>query len=196
MTDQADPTGPQQPHPAASTPAPPTTPAPAPAPAQPSPQASTAQPSLQAPPPPYGGPGAPHPGEPSFPGGRGPTPMTPADETTWSTVGHLSWLAGSLVALPFLAPLVLWLVLRERGPFVRHHLTEAVNFQLSLLVYGLAVGVVGGLATLITVGLLAPVWALVGGALVVVGIVFTVLAAIAASRGQWYRYPLTIRFVR
>lgn len=136
---------------------------------------------------------APAPGP--YPGSRGPAPMTPSDETTWSTVSHLSWLAGTLVALPFLAPLVLFLVLKDRGPFVRHHTSEALNFQLSLLVYVFAVAALGGVLTLVTLGLLAPVWALAGGLLVVAGLVFTVLAAIAASRGQWYRYPLTIRFV-
>lgn len=131
-----------------------------------------------------------------FPAGRGPAPMTPADETTWATVGHLSWLAGSLVGLPVLGPLVLFLVLRDRGPFVRHHTAEALNAQLSLLVYGLGVAVVGGIITVLTVSLFAPLWALAGVVLVVAGVVLTVLAAIAASRGQWYRYPWSIRFVR
>lgn len=131
-----------------------------------------------------------------FPGGRGPSPMTPADETTWSTVAHLSWLAGSLVGLPVLGPLVLWLVLRERGPFVRHHTAEALNLQLSVLLYGLGVAVVGGILSLVTFGVFAPVWALAGGVLVVVAVVLTVLGAVAASRGQWYRVPLTVRFVR
>lgn len=139
---------------------------------------------------PVGGPAQP------FPAGRGPAPMTPSDETTWSTVSHLSWLAGSLVALPFLGPLVLFLVLKDRGPYVRHHTVEALNFQLSLLVYGLGLSVVGGLLSVVTLGLLVPVWALAGGALLVAGVVLTVMAAVAASRGQWYRYPLTIRFVR
>lgn len=131
-----------------------------------------------------------------YPGGAGPAPMTPASETTWSTLTHLSWLAGTLVALPFLAPLVLFLVLKDRGPFVRHHTAEALNFQLSLLLYGLALAVLGGIVTLITFGLTAPVWALAGGALIVAGAVFTVIAAVASSRGDWYRYPLTVRFVR
>jgi uncharacterized Tic20 family protein len=130
-----------------------------------------------------------------FPAGHGPAPMTPADETTWSTVGHLSWLAGSLVGLPVLGPLVLFLVLRDRGPFVRHHTAEALNFQLSLMLYGVGVAVVGGIVTLLTLSLAAPLWALAGLVLVVAGVVLTVMAAIASSRGQWYRYPWTIRFV-
>ena len=135
------------------------------------------------------------PGEP-FPGGRGPSLLTPSDETTWSTVTHLSWIAGTFVGLPLLAPLVLFLVLRERGPFVRHHTAEALNFHLSLLVYGATVAVVGGLLTAVTLGIVAPLWALAGAVLVVAGAVLTVIAGIASSRGQWYRYPLTIRFVR
>lgn len=136
------------------------------------------------------------PAAPSSPAGPGPVPMKPSDETTWSTVTHLSWLAGTVVGLPFLAPLVLFLVLRDRGPFVRYHTAESLNFQLSLLLYGLGVAVVGGVLTLVTLGAFAPVLAVAAGALVVVNVVFTVLAAVAASRGQWYRYPLTIRFVR
>ena len=131
-----------------------------------------------------------------FPGGRGPSPLTPSDETTWSTVTHLSWLAGTFVGVPLLGPLVLFLVLRERGPFVRHHTAEALNLHLSLLVYGVAVAVLGGLLTVLTFGVAAPVWALAGVVLVLGGAVLSVLAGIAASRGQWYRYPLTIRFVR
>lgn len=157
---------------------------------QPYPSSPTGSSPRQPSQPPLSGPAQP------FPGGRGPAPMTPSDETTWSTVAHLSWLAGSLVALPFLGPLVLFLVLKDRGPYVRHHTVEALNFQLSLLVYGLGLSVVGGLLSVVTLGLLVPVWALAGGALVVAGAVLTVIAAVAASRGQWHRYPLTIRFVR
>lgn len=139
---------------------------------------------------------APAPAAGPYPGGRGPAPLTPADETTWSTVGHLSWLAGSLVGLPVLGPLVLWLVLRDRGPFVRHHLTDALNFQLSLVVYALGLAVVGGLGAVVTVGLLAPALVVALLALAVLGVVLTVVAAVAAARGEWYRYPLTLRIVR
>lgn len=143
------------------------------------------------------GPGTPGPGTGQpYPGGQGPAAMTPSTETTWSTVTHLSWIAGSLVALPFLAPLVLFLVLKDRGPFVRHHTAEALNFQLSVLLYGLIVAALGGIVTVLTLGVLAPVWALAAGALVVAAAVFTIIAAVASSRGEWYRYPLTIRFVR
>ncbi len=126
----------------------------------------------------------------------GSVPMTPADEITWSTLGHLSWIAGSFVGLPLLGPLVTYLVLRDRGPFVRHHNAEALNFQLSLALYALVGGVAGGVLTLVTLGLTAPLLGLGLLAVAVAGIVFSVLAAIAASRGEWYRYPLTIRFVR
>ncbi|MFC5380044.1 DUF4870 domain-containing protein [Aquipuribacter nitratireducens] len=141
-------------------------------------------------------PAAPAPAAGGYPGGRGPAPMTPSDETTWSTLGHLSWLAGSVVGLPFLGPLVLWLVLKDRGPFVRHHTAEALNFQVTVMLWLLGVGVVGGVATLVTFGVLAPALVLALVAVLVLAVVLTVVAAVAASRGEWYRYPLTLRLAR
>ena len=73
-----------------------------------------------------------------------------------------------LLSLGFVPPLVLWLVFRGRGPFLEHHAKESLNFQLaSPVLFGLLV-----------------VWVVLG-----------VLAAVAASRWEWYRYPLTIRFI-
>lgn len=126
----------------------------------------------------------------------GPVPMTPSDEITWSTLGHLAWVVGSFVGLPPLGPLVTYLVLKDRGPYVRHHNAQALNFQLSLVVYLLGASVLGGLVTLVTLGLAAPLLVVVVAGIGIAGIVLSILAAIAASRGQWYRYPLTLQFVR
>jgi uncharacterized Tic20 family protein len=92
-----------------------------------------------------------------------------------------------LLSLGFVPPLVLWLVFRGRGPFLEHHAKESLNFQLASL---LAL-VVSGVLVVVTFGLASPV--LFG--LLVVWVVLGVLAAVAASRWEWYRYPLTIRFI-
>lgn len=85
----------------------------------------------------------------------------------------------------FIAPLVIYLVNGEKDPFVRHHAAEALNFQITLLI-----GYVVAFAlSLILIGLiLLPV-------LFVLGIVFLILAAVAANKGEWYRYPVSIRLV-
>jgi uncharacterized Tic20 family protein len=80
---------------------------------------------------------------------------------------------------------VIYLVNGEKDPFVRHHAAEALNFQITLLIgYVVAIAL-----SLILIGLLLlPV-------LFVLGIVFPILAAVAANKGEWYRYPVCIRLV-
>jgi uncharacterized Tic20 family protein len=106
--------------------------------------------------------------------------MNPSDEKMWATLIHL----GALF-LNFLVPLVGYLVLKDRGPFVRAHAATALNFQLTLLI----AYVVGGLLSIVLVGFLVifAAW--------VLNIVFSIIAAVKAGRGEWYQYPLTIRFV-
>jgi hypothetical protein len=72
------------------------------------------------------------------------------------------------------------------SPYLRHHLTEALNFQLTLLI----AYVVSWFLTFIVIGALTWIAALV------CGIIFAILAAVAANRGEWYRYPISIRMVK
>lgn len=117
-------------------------------------------------PPPYGGP---H-----------PQPMTASDEKLWATLIHLGGLFFS-----FLPALIGYLVLKDRGPFIRSHTATALNFQLTLLI----AYVVASVLTIVLIGfLLLPV---IG----ILSLVFSIIAAIKANQGEWYHYPLTIRFV-
>jgi uncharacterized Tic20 family protein len=110
-----------------------------------------------------------------------PQPMSPGDEKTWSILVHLGG-----IFLAWLAPLVGYLALKDRGPFVRAHVVTALNFQLTLLI----AYVVGVVSSLFIVGILVIL------AAAVLGIVFSIMAAVAASNGQYYKYPMSIEFVR
>lgn len=110
-------------------------------------------------------------------------PLNPQDEKTWSVLIHLSGLI-----LGFIGPLVGYLVLKDRGPFIRWHTTQALNFQLSVLIY--TVGVI--IVAFVTLGI-GAVLALPFSIAVVV---FMIIAAVQANGGQYYRYPLTIQFLR
>jgi uncharacterized protein len=117
----------------------------------------------------------------------GPTrSMTPDSERTWSMASHLSGFLAAYIALGFLGPLVCMLVIGDRSPFARRHAVEALNFNLSWLIYC----IVSGVLTLVLVG-----WVLLA-ALGIAYVVLVILGAMAASRGEEYRYPLTIRFVK
>lgn len=106
--------------------------------------------------------------------------MNPADERLWATLVHVGGIFFS-----FVPALIGYLVLKDRGPFVRAHTATALNFQLTLLIASF----VGWALTIVVIGfvILAAVW--------VVNIVFSIIAAIAANKGEWYTYPMSIRFV-
>jgi uncharacterized Tic20 family protein len=108
-------------------------------------------------------------------------PLSPSDEKLWATLIHV----GGMVSY-FFASLIGYLIFKDRGPFVRDHARIALNFQISLAIYYAA----GLLLTLAFIGYLV----LLG--VVVVNIVFSILAAMAANRGQAFHYPLSIQFIK
>ena len=116
-------------------------------------------------------------------------PMSQQDEKTWATLTHgISAVAmvASAGTLGFIASLVIYLVCKDRGPFVRAHAANAVNVQLTALI-GL---VISGLLMLVLIGLfLYPI-------VVVAAVVIHIVAALKANSGEWYDPPFTIRFVR
>lgn len=92
----------------------------------------------------------------------------------------------------FLGPLIVWLVKKDQSPFVDHHGRESLNFQLTILLAMLALGSVTFVLMLVLVGfLLVPVLA----AIPIIALIFEIIAAIAAQRGEWHRYPFCIRMV-
>ena len=107
---------------------------------------------------------------------------------TWSAACHASALLGVFVHFPghLIPPLVVWLAKRDESPEIDAHGKEAVNFQLSMLIYN----IIAGVFCLILIGfLMLPV-------LWVLNAVLSIVAAIKASDGELYRYPLTIRFLQ
>jgi uncharacterized Tic20 family protein len=113
------------------------------------------------------------------------TPMSPDAERNWAVTAHLSSFVAAYVALGFVGPLVVMLTVGNRSPFVRRHAVEALNFNLSWLLYL----TVSGILVFLLVGI--PLLVLLG----VAYLVLVVLAAIEASAGREFRYPLTIRLV-
>jgi uncharacterized Tic20 family protein len=113
-------------------------------------------------------------------GSATPQPMSPADEKLWAILVHLGG-----IAFGFIPALIGYLVLKDRGPFIREHTATALNFQLTMLI----AYVVGLITVLVLIGIfiLTAVWVLT--------IVFSIIAAVAANQGRYYSYPLTIKFV-
>lgn len=91
-----------------------------------------------------------------------------------------------LLGIPgFLGPLIVWLVTREKDPFIDQHGKEAINYQISMIIYFS----IAYFLCFVLIGLvLLP-------ALVVVHLIFIIMASVKASNGQPYKYPIAIRFI-
>jgi len=106
--------------------------------------------------------------------------LNPADEKLWATVVHILG-----IFFGFLPALIGYLVLKDRGPFIRQHSATALNFQLTMLI----ASIIGAILTIIIIGVFILL------AVEVVIIVFSIIAAVAANKGQAYSYPMSIKFV-
>ena len=109
---------------------------------------------------------------------------------------HLSGLI-SVTSIPgVVGPLVAWLFM-QNDPEVEPHYKEALNFHLSMLIYGASLIVLGLVLLVTIIGiLLLPVVLIVGLVVVVFQIVGSIIGAVRASNGELYRYPLNLRLVK
>ncbi|WP_116245327.1 DUF4870 domain-containing protein [Nocardiopsis sp. FIRDI 009] len=108
----------------------------------------------------------------------------------------MAHLSGFVIAfLGWIPPLAIYLAKRNQSPVVRHHASEAANFQLTLLIpYVFACVVFIGL------GIFFPGLAWIGSVLIaliwILAIVFGVVGASRANKGTTYRYPVSIRLLK
>ena len=114
------------------------------------------------------------------------------DARMWAMFCHLAGLAAFLPIIPafgaVIGPLVVWLLKKDEFPFVNEQGKEALNFQITMLIYGL----ISALLTLVCIGIF------LAAAVVIVDIVFIIVAAIKTNDGDHYRYPpyLIFRFIK
>jgi uncharacterized protein len=103
------------------------------------------------------------------------------DSKTWGMLVHLSALLTG-----FIGPLVILLVKKGQMPFVEENAKEALNFQISVLIYV----IISVILACVFIGIFTMI------AVVVCNLIFTVMAAVQANEGKVYRYPLCIKFIR
>jgi uncharacterized Tic20 family protein len=107
--------------------------------------------------------------------------LTDSDRN-FSIAMHLSPLAG-FAFFPFIfTPIILWAVRKDQSAFNDDHGREMTNALISFVLYHLA-------AVITVIGIVAlPV-------LYVIAVVNMIRGAVAAGRGEYFRYPMTIRFI-
>lgn len=106
------------------------------------------------------------------------------DERNLAALSHISAFVMFLGIPAVVGPFIAWLLKRD-DPFVGYHAREALNFNISFMIYGIAAAI----SIILLIGLiLLPI-------VFVTWFVLTIVAAVKASAGEYYEYPLTIRFV-
>ena len=110
------------------------------------------------------------------------------DARTWAMFCHLVGLAGIVIPVVgnIVGPLVIWQIKKDEYPFVDEQGKEAVNFQISMSIYGAISAIL----------IFACVGAFLLPAVYIVDVIFLLIATVKANNGQHYRYPLTIRFIK
>lgn len=128
--------------------------------------------------------------------GRAYDPDVTDDERTYALMIHLSLLAHVVLTLiAIVIPIVMWQAKKNQSPFLDDHGREAVNFQISLIIWSIALPLIAALVGVITCGV--GLVLLIPAALLpyIVGVIGMIQASMAANRGEFYRYPMTFRFV-
>ena len=134
------------------------------------PQPNTSPPP---PPPPMSAPG------PAY-GAQAQAPVSPSDARMWSLFAHI----GGLVTT-FLAPLVIYLIYKDRDPFIRRHAAQALNFQIIIAIAYF----VSSLLIFVVIGFITYPLA------VICSVIFSIMAAVAANKGEEYTYPMIPQMV-
>lgn len=103
------------------------------------------------------------------------------DERTMAMLCHLLGIFSG-----FVGALVIWLIKKDESAFVDDQGKEALNFQIALVIaYS-----VSALLAFVCIGFVFII------GLAVANIVFCIMGALAASRGELYRYPVNLRLIK
>lgn len=120
--------------------------------------------------------------------------LLPGDHKPWGIelkafclLMHLSQLTNYIFpGLGIILPIVMWATNKAESEAVDIHGKHILNWILSAFIYGL----ICALLTFLSIGALG---------LLVLGIcnlVFIIIAAVKANNGEFWRYPLTIQFLK
>jgi uncharacterized Tic20 family protein len=123
-------------------------------------------------------------------------PPISSDQQMWRVLAHASAFIQVVGVPSLIGPLVVWLMKRD-DPVVEPHARAALNFQLSLLIYVVVGIILAFLAAITVVGLVLTAFIVVFlVVLVILELLFALLGSIAASKGEMYRYPLSMELIK
>jgi len=113
--------------------------------------------------------------------------MSEGEERKWALFAHIGTFSSMFVPLGnIIAPIVIWQMKKNESPFVVEQAKESLNFQITLMIYGL----ISFLLIFIIIGFFLIF------ALVIFGLIIVIVAGVKANEGEHYRYPMTLRLIK
>ena len=104
------------------------------------------------------------------------------DEKLWAALSHILSLTGAQL----LAPLIIYLVKKNRSAFITDHARESLNFQITVFILSIICVVL----IFVLIGILM-IWALG-----IADLVLVIVAAVRVNEGKLYRYPFNFRLIK
>jgi uncharacterized Tic20 family protein len=112
--------------------------------------------------------------------------LSEEQENNWAMWAHISTFSSMLVPLGnFIGPIVVWQLKKDESEFVADQAKEALNFQISLVIYFL----ISFVLCFVVIGF----FLLIG--LVLFSLIFVIVAGVKSNEGEYYRYPMCLRLV-
>jgi uncharacterized protein len=118
-----------------------------------------------------------------------------AEDRNLAMYCHLSALLGAFLGggfLGFLGPLIIMNLQQGKSPFVAFHARESINHQITFIIIYVVCFLCLFFGSLFCIGFFFIIPLMIAA---VVSLIFEILACLQASRGEWTRIPLSIRFV-
>jgi uncharacterized Tic20 family protein len=107
--------------------------------------------------------------------------VSESDEKTWGIISHIS-----IPFFGFIGPLIGYLMYKDRSEYLKAVTTEALNFS---ILYSIAY-LIAAVTTSVVIGLI--LWPLV----FIAGLIFCIMGTMAASRHEFYKYPVNLRLIK
>jgi uncharacterized protein len=126
-------------------------------------------------------------------GPQGYGPSGPSDDRLWALLAYLVAFVASIIG-----PLIIYLIKMNESRYVRFHAAQSLNMGITAVIYAAGGTIVGIVLTIFTHGWALLVLVPLFIAFALAHVVFLILAAVAANRGELYRVPgiLSLPLVR
>ena len=116
-----------------------------------------------------------------------PNSLVTAEQRQMGLLLHLSQFANVIVfPLGIIVPIIIWQTQKDKIPAIDAHGRMITNWMISATIYAIVsfvlMFVLVGFLTIVAVGLM--------------GIIFPIIGGIKANNGEFWDYPLTIKFLK